>query len=157
MREAGARLSGQDGSADAGGRGGVDGCLEGLRGAIAELHSSSERGIAQVVQIHACGARLREEVSATRQSFSVGALFAETVSRARGMLQEIGERDYPGSTHEGSAAAGVDLTDFTRHYTMQAEHDVHADAIGMAAAVATEQTEAPPREGQDLGDNVEFF
>src|ERR1039457_842856 len=103
MSEVATRLSGQGGAAAAGGGGRQDGCLEGLRLSVAEMHSSSERSFAQIAQIIACGARLREDLSATRESFSVGALFAEAVSRARGMLQEIGEQNASGLPGDGEA------------------------------------------------------
>jgi hypothetical protein len=162
MSEAATRLSGQGGPAPASERGSQDGCLEGMRIAVAELHSSSERSCAQISQIIACGARLSEDLSATRQSFSVGALFAEAVSRARRMLKEIGEKNQSGLSCDGTEALERGLADFARHYTMQAERDVHEGVtkavVGTApVAVRAEQSEFPPEEAAELGENVEFF
>src|ERR1039457_4186052 len=162
MSEVATRLSGQGGAAAAGECGRQDGCLEGRRLSVAEMHSSSERSFAQIAQITACGARLREDLSATRQSFSVGALFAEAISRARGMLKEIAETNQSGLSHDGNEALERGLADFAKHYTMQAERDVHEGVtkavVGAAhAAVRAEQSEFPPKKADELGENVEFF
>ena len=162
MSEAATRLSRQGGPSPAGERGSQDGCVEGMRIAVAELHSSSERGFAQIVHIIACGARLREDLSATRKSFSVDALFAEAVGRARGMLKEMGESDQSGLSGDGSETLERGLADFARHYTMQAERDVHegvTKAVAGAAPVAVlaEQSGSPPKEADEFGENVELF
>ena len=162
MSEADGCLSGQGGPAPAGESGSQDGCLEGMRIAVTELHSSSERSFAQIAEIIGCGARLREDLSATRRSFSVGALFAETVSRARGMLKEIGEKAPSGLSLDGADELEPGLGDFARHYTMQSERDVHegmTSAVAGAAPVAVqaEQSEFPPEAAGELGENIEFF
>ncbi|SPE36761.1 hypothetical protein SBA6_60068 [Candidatus Sulfopaludibacter sp. SbA6] len=160
MSEAATQLSGQDGPARANEGGSQDGCLAEMRTGVAELHSSSERSFAQIAQIIAFGARLRQDLSATRESFVVGALFAAAVSRARGMLLEIGEKNPSGLSRDGSLAAERGLGDFAGHYTMQAEQDVHegaTQAVAGAAAVLAERPESPCMEGPELGDNVEFF
>ena len=135
--------------------------MEEMRTAVAELHSSSERSFGQIAQIvDSCG-RLREDLSATRETFSVGPLFAEAISRARGMLQEIGKDTQAGWLRDGAEAPERGLADFARHYTMQAERDVHEGITKAAAgpahvAVLIEQPQLPPEE-PELGDNVEFF
>ena len=139
-----------------------DGCLEGMRIAVAELHSSSERSFAQIAQIIACGARLREDLCATRESFSVGALFAEAIGRARGTLKEIGERTQSGLSRDSAEALEPGLADFARHYTMQAEREVHAGVAKLVAGAGpfdarAELSEFPPKEAAELGENVEFF
>jgi hypothetical protein len=161
MNEGATRLSGQGGPASASDRGSQDGVLEEMRMAVAELHSSAERSFAQTAQIFARGARLGEGLSATRKSFSVGALFAEAVSRARGMLKEAGGDNQPRLSRDDSEALDRGLADFAGHYTMQSERDVHEGAtkavVGAAAAVLAEQPESPPKESEELGENVEFF
>ena len=164
MSQAATRLSLQDGSACAGEGGGPqsgkpDGGLDEMRTGVAELHSSSERSFAQIEQIVACGARLREDLSATRQGFAVGALFAAAVSRARGMLGEIGDRHPVDLPQDGSPAPDYALHDFAGHYTMQAEldvHDVH-QGLALAAVAAAESSEPVSAEAAELGENVEFF
>src|SRR5208283_1894529 len=86
MSEAATRLSVQGKSTSANESESQDGYLEAMRVAVAELHSN-ERSFAQIAQIVACGTRLREDICAARQSFSVGAVFAEGISRARTMLK----------------------------------------------------------------------
>lgn len=160
MSEAATRIAWRGGPASESQRGSEDGFLEGMRVAVAEMRSSSDRGFAQISQIIAGGARLSEDVSATRKSFSVGALFADAVSRTRGMLQEIGEES--GLSRGGAEALERGLGDFAKHYTMQAERDVHegitrAPVGATPAAVPVEQLEFPPKEAGELGENVEFF
>jgi hypothetical protein len=88
----------------------------------------------------ACADRLRENLSATCAGFSAGALFAEAVTRARTMIDEIAGA--VGLPSDGDQPARG-LADFAAHYTMQSERDVH-DNI-------TREAEGEPR------DNVEFL
>lgn len=122
--------------------GSEQGYLDGMRTAVAELHSSSERSFAQIAQIIECGARLREDLAATRQSFSVGVLFADAVSRAREMLKKV-EGESSSGPVEGKAGQGLD--DFAMHYTMQAERDVHLGAAKTAAGTVPAGQENQPR------------
>jgi hypothetical protein len=117
------------------------GYLDGMRTAVAELHSSSERSFAQITQIIECGARLREDLSATRQSFSVGAIFADAVGRAREMLTETEGKIPPGLAGE---EAGSGLADFAMHYTMQAQRDVHEGVAKTAAGKAPANVRCEP-------------
>jgi hypothetical protein len=156
MSQAATRLSGQD-LPPAGGSGGQQGSLEEMRSGVAEMHSSSERSFDQIAQIVACGARLRDDLSATRQGFAVGALFAAAVSRARGMLQEIGDRNPAVSPLDGSPAPDYGCHDFATNYTMQSEHDVHDVHQGFVPAVAVPPEQPDATEVGELGDNVEFF
>jgi hypothetical protein len=161
MSAAATGLSAQ-GPVPAGDRSSQDGDLEGMRVAVAELHSSSERSFSQIAQIVDRGVRLREELSATRQCFSVGAVFADTISRARSTIKEIGEKDRFSLSPDSTQTVDPGLTDFARHYTMQAERDVHQGitraAVGATpVAVPVEQLEFPPKGAGELGENVEFF
>jgi len=163
MSQSATRLSGQGGQVpdgDGGSRqsGQSQGGLEEMRSGVAEMQSSSERSFAQIAEIVACGARLREDLSATRQGFAVGALFAAAVSRARGMLQEVGERNPSHQPPDGSPASADGLHDFATHYTMQSELDVHEVHQGLTLGAApAEQPDVLSAEAGELGENVEFF
>jgi hypothetical protein len=160
MSVAATRIAWQGGPASDSQPGSPDGFLQGMRLAVAELHSSSERSFAQIAQIIARGARLSEDVSATRSGFCVDALFAETISRSRRMLKEIEEANQSSLTHDQAEARERDLADFARHYTMQAERDVHegvTKAVVGAAPVAVLAEQSPPKEAEEMGENVEFF
>ena len=151
MSQAAARLGHRepDGAPAPGAR---DTAQEGMRTAVEELHSLSERSFAQIAQVVARGASLSEDVSAARKAFAVGALFADAIGRARGMLQEIAGETSAGRQRDPAQGQEPELADFTRHYTMQAERDVH-----QAVAAGAAPCEPPSRESADLGDNVEFF
>jgi hypothetical protein len=160
MKDGAARLSGKeelDSGPDI-----QNGCMEEMRLAVAELHSSSERSFAQITQIHARGTRLGEDLSSTRETFTVGALFANAVSSAQQILKVIEEKIQSDSPpHEGTEAPPV-LAEFATHYTMKAERDVHegitrtlVEAVPMD--VLGPLSECPPIESGELGDNVEFF
>jgi hypothetical protein len=123
--------------------------LEAMRAAVAGLHSSSEDSFACIASIGAHGARLRDDVATARSSFSVGAVFAEAVGRARAMLGGI-EADEPSG--RSLAGSSHELTDFSRHYTMQAERDVHEGITGAGAAADLSSLEAG-----EMGSNVELF
>jgi methyl-accepting chemotaxis protein len=156
MSQAAARLAAGRASADSAQ------CEETVRTAIAELHSSSERSFARIGQITVRSTRLCEDLSAARESFTVGPVFAEAVRRAREMLQEMASQNQFAFSPPGAEAVGRDLDDFARHYTMQAERDVHegvAKAVAgpAPAAAQVEQSEFPPKAAEELGENVEFF
>ena len=151
MREAAVHLSGPPATEG----GGQDSYLEGVRTAVAELHASSERTFVQLAEIVIRGSRLREDLSAARENFTVGALFADAVSRARGMLMEIGKKYPIGLPHGGGETSDAGLTDFSQQYTMQSEHDVHQGATKAAIVAATtmpvEQSESPPNDAEEVG------
>jgi hypothetical protein len=153
MRAATARLSGQHGSSPIVSHGGQDTCMEGLRAAVAELHSSSESSLVQTARIVDCGARLRQDLAETRESFSIGALFSETVSRARVRLKEIGEMSESGSPADHAAV----LADFATNYTMQSERDVYRSATKAPLDAMGEGDETSDFAPKEAGEDVEFF
>jgi hypothetical protein len=117
------------------------------------LRSSSDGSLVQTARIVDCGARLREDLAATRESFSVGAVFSEAISRARVTLQEIGEVTESGSPSDNAKA----LAEFATNYTMQSERDVYESATkgpAKAAGTGAEPIEIVPNES---GEDVEFF
>jgi hypothetical protein len=132
--------------------------MEGLRSAVANLRSSRESSLAQTARIVDCGARLREDLAATRESFSIGVLFSEAVSRARATLKEIEEMRASGSPGDDREA----LAEFAANYTMQSERDVYesatkapADAAAGGALVAP--PESAPKDAEEASEDVEFF
>jgi hypothetical protein len=162
INEGAARLSGARDSVPGDAPGSQSGCIEEMRMAVVELHSSSERSFSQIAQIVTRSTHLGEELSVTRESFSVGALFAKAMSSARRRLKEIGEKTLSGLSHDAADAPEPALTDFATHYTMQAERDVHegitkALAGAMPADLLIEQSVFLPAEPGELGENVEFF
>ncbi len=122
--------------------------LDGVQAAVADFHMSSERSFSLITQIVARGTRLSEDLSATRSSFSVGVLFAEALGRARAMLAELVEVAEPDSPPDSAEELKTGLADFSAHYTMQAERDIHEGI-----------TKEPPAslESGETGENVEFF
>jgi hypothetical protein len=160
MTEATLRLAGQNGADVADRSASHDAVLSGMLTAAAGLHSSGERSIVQIAAIIAAGTQLRESLSATRDGFSVGGFFDEAVSRARGMLKEIGEKTQSGLGHDADTPE-EGMADFAMHYTMQSELDVHAGATNVAvvpvAGALDEQPESPLPDAEGLGENIEFF
>jgi hypothetical protein len=162
------RKQGDAVSADEGGN--QEDCLEGIRRAVDELHSSGEVSSTQIGDIIAWSDRLCESLAATRRSLSVGALFAESISLAQGMLRglEQGLRKRLKENSQCLLPREIDtwergLEDFAMHYTMQAERDVH-ESIAIAAKAAeplgasrSQQVECEAEECGELGENVEFF
>jgi hypothetical protein len=148
MSAATARLSGEGRS-----RSDQDACIEGLRAAVADLHSSSEWGLVKTARIVDCGARLREDLAATRENFSIGVLFSETVSRVRVTLQQIGELSDSGSPADHEEV----LADFATNYTMQSERDVYQSATKAPLVAMGEGDETPDLPPKEAGEDVEFF
>jgi hypothetical protein len=152
MSAAADRLSGQGESSSVNSRGSQDACTEGLRAAVADLHSSSECSLVQTARIVDCGARLREDLAATRESFSIGVLFSEAVSRVRVTLQQIGDRSESGFPGDDAEA----LAESAANYTMQSERDVYEGATKPPDAVTAGV--APPESApKEAGEDVEFF
>jgi len=137
-------------------------CQAAMRAAVAELHSSNQRSFAGITQLVVRATRLREDLSATREGFSIGPVFAHSVRHAREMLDEIARQQQPDFSPLDSESSERALDDFARHYTMQAERDVHAGATRKMAqpalaAVQSERSEVPPKAVQIGEENVEFF
>jgi hypothetical protein len=160
MREGAARSYEEHGPDPANVTGNGD--VDELRLAVADLHAATERSFALISQIAARGDRLAGDLATTRKNFSVGTLFAEAVARARGSIEEIGEKTRCGLPSDEGEEPEPGLADFMSHYTMQAELDVHESVtrkatgtVPMAAQVDCLNT--PPGEADELGDNVEFF
>ncbi len=131
--------------------------LEGMRLQVAAMHSSSAQSFAQIAQIVSRGDRLCEDLTAACRNFAIGTPFSEAVSRARSALKEIGETLRSGLPLDETGADAADLKDFTKHYTMQSEHEVHEGAMQNATSgPPAEQSKASP-DGGGMGDNVEFF
>jgi len=132
-----------------------------MRAAIAELHSSSERSYTLITEVFDRGDHLEQDLAATRRDFTVGSLFAHGVSAARGALKEIQQDILSDWTSHGIDSMEPDLADLAKHYTMQAERDVH-DGVTVAALPASvratsETPDSPAGEAGEMGDNVEFF
>jgi hypothetical protein len=160
MSAATVRLAGQSGAAVASRSASHDACLSGMLAAVAALHASGERSIVLIAEIIAAGSQLGESLSATRAGFSVGVVFDEAIAHARALLREIGEQAQSAGSGE-TCATESGMADFTMHYTMQSEHDVH-EVISKTAAVArgdqpAAALESPPDDGGELGNNVDFF
>jgi hypothetical protein len=134
------------------------GCMDELRDAVKDLHSATERSFALISQIVARGDSLAEDLVSTRKDFSVGTLFAEAVTHARGSMREIGDNAQGGLPSDESEESESGLADFMSLYTMQAELDVHKNVTrDTTGTVPTEGVKSPSGEADELGDNVEFF
>jgi methyl-accepting chemotaxis protein len=157
MSDAAGRLAGPGGPAPGIGHRASGDCSEKMRAAVADLHSSSERSFSQVAQIAARSEGLREDLFAARNSFSAGALFAEAIGRARSMLQEIGGAEHSGAPPDGAGRWERGLADLAKHYTMQAERDVHEGVTKAAPAALAEEPGFPSGDVSELGDNIELF
>lgn len=136
--------------------------LEAIGAAAADLHTSSERSVARIAQIAAHSQRLREDIAAARDGFSAGEIFAEAVAGAQARLREIGDGMRSGASRDDAGGWERGLAHLAKHYTMQAERDVHAgvtgEAAGVAPAAAIEAAAGlPSGEAAELGDNVELF
>jgi hypothetical protein len=155
MSDAASRVSGRLGNAASGAHSINDQVVEEMRRTVGELHSSSECSFSRVSQIVALGARLAGDIGAVRSGFSARGIFAETVLRVLGELEEIGAQ---GSSGGVPVALTQALDDFGKNYTMQRERDVHqAVSTGSALPAApTEAQKAAPEDG-GLGANVELF
>jgi hypothetical protein len=157
MSDAVTRSHGED---DGGVPANGDGCMDELRNAVKDLHSATERSFALISQIVARGDRLAEDLVSTRKDFSVGTLFAEAVTRARGSMQEIGDKAQEGLPSDDGEESESGLADFMSLYTMQAELDVHQNVTSVSTGTAPATIDSQnisPGEADELGDTVEFF
>jgi hypothetical protein len=129
-----------------------------MQRAVLGLHTSSECSFSRVNQITALGARLAGEISAVRNDFSAGLLFAQVADRARGELERLSAQAGAECVEGVEGAPTEQLESLTKRYTMQMERDVHEALTGGAAMAAapSEMSGVALAEG-DLGDNVELF
>ena len=127
-----------------------DGVEGEMRSTIEGLHSWMEISFVRITETTSLATQLCEDLSIAQSNFSAGRLFNEVVTRCRGRLLQLASE----TKHESAGAGSPGLEDLARRYTMQAERDVHAAAIGVAAAGRTPGLSEPIGE---LGDNVELF
>ena len=78
------------------------------------------------------------------------------------MLQNIGGGEHAARLRDSAGRLEPGLADLAKHYTMQSERDVHANAAGAAdgaepAAAPAEPGAFPSGEASELGENVELF
>jgi hypothetical protein len=147
-------------------RGKARNILDEMRGAVRELHASSESSYERVNQIAGLGATLGDGIRTVLSGFTAGELFAEVVTRSRTELQQLllGSADSAIEDSDlgidtSSEAFSASLERFASNYTMQAERDVHRSAaVGddLGEAVSVGEAAVAVEEG-DLGDNVELF
>jgi hypothetical protein len=150
-------LSSGSGSMEAGQNSSQGGVLAEMRAAILDLHSSTERSFSRFHQIAALSSRLSADIHSVQGAFSAGALFSETIQRARRALEEVGRQ--AGFANLADAAGAGRLEDFEKHYTMQTERDVH-DSVATgdpAGRPAPASPRAATASEEDLGENVELF
>jgi len=152
------RLSGGSGSIQADEHSETDDVLSEMRSAMLELHSSSETGFTRLHQITALSSMLSDEIQAVRSSFSAGKLFTETILGARCILEGIGAQAGL-KAGDGIVVGERRLEDFTTHYTMQAERDVHESVATGGESVWVPPADPPTAvpDQEDLGENVELF
>jgi len=159
ISDAAHRLSGGSSPTAASAPSEEDQVLTEMRATILELHSSSEMAFSRLHQIGALSSQLRDGIEAVRDGFSAGALFTEKISEARSALERMGGPAEAGRLENVDPTGGAPLEDFARHYTMQAEREVHESVVGGATARELAPVAAPSRvaDEEDLGDNVELF
>jgi hypothetical protein len=158
MSDAASGVAGGGRNVESGVGSGPNEVIDQMRHTVLELHSSSECSFSRVNQIAVLSVRLAEDIAAARAGFSVGALFAEVVQRARGELQRIGAEAGQSTVEGVEVAPTQQLEHFAKHYTMQMERDVH-EAVARGSAIVEAPVEAARAvlEDGDLGDNVELF
>lgn len=124
--------------------------LADLRTRVADLHAADSSGAISNSKIAALAVSLCADLQTARDHVVIGALFAETVNQCCALLNAVVSQAEPS---EDSSAAPVLAHKHIERYSMQSEHDVHAemaDANGQFSPKAT----VLPAEGE--GD-VEFF
>jgi len=130
-----------------------------MRDAIRDLHTASESSFRGLKELSALGAGLSEDIAATQTGFTVGTLFAESASHVLGQLEHAMMECGGDSPRRIAGDTGTGLHDLTKHYTMQAEWEVH-HGLAPAAESATGATLTPaPSDSEigEFGDNVELF
>jgi hypothetical protein len=136
--------------------------LDQMRAAVAELHSSSESSRGRIAQVVLHGIRLGEDPSATRDGFSVGAMFADAMLSAQQKLKQIARKADSRLFCQGNEVSERALAKLALHYTMQTERDLHEGIVNALAGrtpvgpIST-QPSLLSAEVDDLGGNVEFF
>jgi methyl-accepting chemotaxis protein len=140
--------------------GSLDRCMKEMGAAVQDLHVSTEQSFSRIAQVIARGAHLGENISQTRKGFSVGVVFSQSISRARKTLEEVEEGLQTGVSCDVEIAMESTLADFAKHYTMQAEREVHQGVTRVVAVPTGMQAKTYDiayQETEEIGENVEFF
>lgn len=130
-----------------------DRLLNGLSEAVQQVHSSKDHSARMIEQIVQHSQLLSADMSITREGFRVGESFAEAITSAMRILNEVGEANRPGISGKSPEELEQGLSEFARRYTMQSERDVHNGLTGVVAAAGTDASSS----GQQEDENIEFF
>jgi hypothetical protein len=130
-----------------------------MRATVLELHSSDESSFSRLSEIAVLSSGLHNGIQACRSRFSAGSAFAGVVQRTRTVLEGIAAYAAPGRLEAVGSSAERHMEGLAKHYTMQAEREVHESVARGTAIFAFPVSEVPVvvPEGDDLGDNVELF
>ncbi len=136
-------------------------CLDQLRAAITDLHSSHQTSCGKIAEITSRGDRLSQSLNTARATFSIGSQFAAVVSRTQEQLKSIFEHARSQSSGNAATANVLGMTEFVGHYTMQGEVDIYQGlmkALGNSVPGADNEIAAAVlAEEDEFGDNVELF
>lgn len=133
---------------------GNTGVIDELRRRIDDLHVSSGSSVTCRERISEAAGQLSRDVQAAADSFHIGALVEQTLSRCCGALQNIRAR-----SRSGSGGANFRLEHLAAQYTMSVEREVHeqATATTMPRPSPEEPATSAASAGGGLGENVELF
>jgi uncharacterized phage infection (PIP) family protein YhgE len=153
MNEAVAQLS-EHARPKAGEQEAQDENLERMREAVSELRASQESSASQIGQIAALGERLGKGIRSARESFSVGARFADVLGQTRERLKAIIAEIQASGFSDGDEVTARALARFAQKYTMQEQRDIHyGEGETGAASALSELT----NQESDLEGDVVFF
>jgi hypothetical protein len=125
-----------------------------MREAVSELRASQESSASQIGQIAALGERLGKGIRSARESFSVGARFADVLGQTRERLKAIIAEIQASGFSDGDEVTARALARFAQKYTMQEQRDIHyGEGETGAASALSELT----NQESDLEGDVVFF
>jgi methyl-accepting chemotaxis protein len=152
------RLSGQERTAVE--RAAQEEGLEAMRTATTQLSESQENSFKQIKEIATRAESLCQDLAEARDGLSIGAEFAATVNGLQNSLKAAIEEMRRGLPSESEEVLLAGLAELAGRYTMQEQHDIHANVTGAMRVAGAPVFAGEPYavvDAGEFGENVELF
>ncbi len=134
--------------------------VEAMRTAATQLRESQENSFRHIREIATRAESLCQDLAEAREGLSIGVEFAHTVNGLQNGLQAAIEEMRCCLPSENEEVLLAGLAELAARYTMQEQHDIHANLTGamrMAAAPLPAGQPYAVVDAGEFGENVELF
>ncbi len=137
---------------------GVEDLVKNLKELLFSLHDMNDSVFTSLIQMNTMGESLREEINTAISGITIHEEMKDILVGVASEMEDISRKAkqlFPSAKRSGSSSF---MKELEKYYTMESEHQIHADHFGTGKASASSSRVKPLKQsGSDLGDNVELF